>query len=124
MAAFARSFAIVGALSGVLPALPANGQGLVAFYQVGGDTTEWVRWDTYVVDSDSLKADGGLIRYKSFRIGTNGSEPPEEIKADCATHKRGLVASPDLYSTYPGTVGGEEVSVACTLAEKRGLRQK
>jgi hypothetical protein len=124
MKAFARSFAIVGHFSVVLAVLPASAQGLIAFYQVGGDKTEWVRWDTYVVDSDSLKVDGALIRYKSFRIGTNGSEPPQEIKADCATHRRGLVTSPDLYATYPGTIGGEEVKVACALAEKRGLREK
>lgn len=124
MKVFARPFASIGVFSVALAVLPAYAQGLVAFYQVGGDKTQWVAWDTYVIDADSLKVDGVLIRYKSFRIGTNGSEPPQEIKADCATRRRGQASGSDLYATYSGTISGEEINVACALAEKRGLLRK
>jgi hypothetical protein len=102
----------------------ASAQGLVAYYQIGGDSMPWVRWDTYVIDSGSLVADGVYIRYKSFRVTAHGSDVPQEMKADCKTRQRSQVSDTSMYSTYNGTLGGEEVKVACALAESKGLVRK
>jgi hypothetical protein len=99
-------------------------QGLVAYYQIGGDNAPWVKWDTYVIDSSSLVADGTYIRYKSFRVTVHGSDPPQELKADCKTRKRGQAADASMYSTYDGALTGEEVKAACALAEAKGLVRK
>ncbi len=99
-------------------------QGLVAYYQIGGDIVPGVRWDTYVVDSESLVSDGLFIKYKSFRITASGSDTRQEIRADCKTMQRGQAADTTLYSTYDGTLNGQEVKAACKLAESKGLRIK
>jgi hypothetical protein len=102
----------------------ASAQGLVAYYQVGGDNTPWVKWDTYVIDAGSLVADGKYIRYKSFRVTVHGSDPPQELKADCKTRQRGQASDANMYSTYDGALTGEEVRAACALAEAKGLVRK
>jgi hypothetical protein len=102
-------------------AASASGQGLVAYYQIGGDSAPWVKWDTYVVDSTSLVLEGEFIRYKSFRITVNGSDSAQELKADCRSRKRGLAGEASMYSTYDGTLSGEEVKAACSIAAKAGL---
>ena len=99
----------------------ALAQGLVAYYQIGVDKVPWVSWDTYVVDSESLVRDGVFIRYRSFRITAIGSDSSQEIRADCKTFQRSQVTDTSLYSTYDGTLSGQEVKAACKLAEKKGL---
>ena len=100
---------------------PAFAHGLVVFYQVGGDQTEWVRWDTYAIDSDSLLRDGKLLKYKSILITAHGGPPAQDIKVDCQSKRRGLASDADLYATYDGTIGGEELKTACALAVQQGL---
>ena len=102
----------------------ASAQGLVAYYQIGGDSAPWVKWDTYVIDSGSLVAEGEYIRYKSFRITVRGSDPPQELKVDCKRRRRGQVADTSMYSTYDGALTGEEVKAACALAVAKGLVSK
>ena len=99
----------------------AMAKGLVAYYQIGGDPTPGVKWDTYVIDSDSLARDGIYIRYKSFIVTSHGSSPPQEAKADCKSSRYGLASDTSTYATYPGTIAGEEVKVACDLAGQQGL---
>ncbi len=99
----------------------AMAKGLVAYYQVGGDSTPGVKWDTHVIDSDSLIRDGIYIRYKSFIITSHGSSPAQEAKADCKSRQHALASDTSTYATYPGTIAGEEVRVACELAEQQGL---
>jgi hypothetical protein len=102
----------------------ANAQDFVAYYQIGGDKVPWVSWDTYVVDAASLVADGTYIRYRSFRITAHGSDPAQELKADCKTRRRGLAAESSMYATYDGALTGEEVKAACALAEAKGIVRK
>jgi hypothetical protein len=109
------------ALAGLASGLSASAHGLVAFYQVGGDQTEWVRWDTYAIDSDSLVLEGNYLKYKSTFITTHGGPPPESIKVDCKSKRRAPASSADLYATYDGTIAGEEVKAACALAVQQGL---
>jgi hypothetical protein len=99
----------------------SSAQGLVAYYQIGGDAVPWVRWDTYVVDSGSLVRDTQYIKYKSFRITAAGSDPPQELRVDCKTRQRGLASNTSMYSTYAGTLTGEEVKAACAIAIAKGL---
>jgi len=106
---------------GLASALSASAHGLVAFYQIGGDQTEWARWDTYAIDSDSLVLEGNFLKYKSIFITTHGGPPPENIKADCKSRRRAPVSSTDTYATYDGTIAGEEVKTACALAVQQGL---
>jgi hypothetical protein len=113
-----RIVILVGAL---LFADSAFSQGLVAYYQIGGNAVPWVKWDTYVVDSDSVVEDGQFIRYKSFRITSAGSDPAQELRANCKTLQRGLAADSSMYSTYDGTLTGQEVKAACAIAVKKGI---
>ena len=101
-----------------------SAQGLVAYYQIGGDKVPWVSWDTYVVDSESLALDGEFIKYKSLRITASGSDEHQSIRADCKTMKRGLVTDTTMYSTYDGTLSGQEVKAACKIAITKGLLSK
>lgn len=120
-----KPISIFIALLSALASAGAAGQGLVAYYQIGGDDAPWVKWDTYVVDSASLVQEGEFIRYKSFRITVSGSDPAQELKADCKSRKRGLAGEASMYSTYDGTLSGEEVKAACAIAAKsRLLRQR
>jgi hypothetical protein len=83
----------------------------------GGQTT----WDTgYYIDADSIRPEGDLIRYqtKIFYAQTGKSEIFEMI-ANCAAKMRGQLPSHDLYDTFDGTIGGEEVKAACDLARLR-----
>ena len=100
---------------------PASAQRLVPYYQIGGDKTEWVRWDTHVIDANSLRVDGNLLKYRTIRVAVPGSEPPQEMIADCKAKTRGQPPDPVMRSTYVGTLGGEEVKVACDLAAKAGI---
>ncbi len=111
----------VSAMAASTVSSPVVAQGLVAYYQVGADPASWVKWNTHVIDSDSLVREGAYLRYKSFIITANGSSPPQEVKADCKTGKHGLASGASMYDTYPGTIDGEEVRAACVLAERRGL---
>ena len=102
--------------------LGANAQDLVAYYQIGGDPVPWVRWDTYVVDVSSIVREGdSIIRYKHFRITSQGSDPAEEVRANCQSRRRGLASDTSMYSTYDGALTGEEVKVACSSARAKGL---
>jgi hypothetical protein len=96
-------------------------QNLVAYYQIGLNPEQWVKWDTYVIDTSTVVADGDHIRYKSFRITPGGSDAPQEIRVDCKTMRRGLAADTGMYSTYEGALTGEEARVACKLARKLGV---
>jgi hypothetical protein len=101
--------------------LQVKAQNLVAYYQIGLNAEAWVKWDTYVVDASSIKAEGECIRYKSFRITPAGSDKPQELRADCKTKRRGLASDASMYSTYEGALTGEEVRVACEQARKLGV---
>ena len=120
-----KQVARIGLLvAAVLTVSSASAQGLVAYYQIGGDKVPWVSWDTYVVDSESLVRDGAFIKYRSFRITANGSDSSQQIRADCKTFQRSQAADTSLYSTYDGTLSGQEVKAACKLAEQKGLLSK
>jgi hypothetical protein len=112
---------ILIALALVCTSTVATAQKLVPYYQVGGDKTEWVRWDTYVIDTSSFQMVGSILKYKTLRIAVAGSDPAQEMLADCKAKTRGQSPDPLMRSTYDGTLGGEEVKVACALAEKAGL---
>ena len=98
-----------------------HAQNLVAYYQIGLNSEPWVKWDTYVIDANTIVADGENIRYKSFRITPGGSDEPQELRVDCKTKRRGLSTDTRMYSTYVGTLNGEEVRVACERAVKLGV---
>jgi hypothetical protein len=97
-------------------------QKLVPFYQMGGEKTEWVRWDTHVIDAKSLRLKGANISYKTVLIRVDGSDPPIEMYANCSARTRGQPPDARMNPTYEGTLGGEEVRVACALAEQAGLK--
>jgi hypothetical protein len=97
-------------------------QNLVAYYQIGLSDAPWAKWDTYVIDATSVIAQGEHIRYKSFRITAAGSDEMAEVRAECSSRKRGLVRDASMYSTYEGTLSGEEVRVACDLFQKKSSR--
>jgi hypothetical protein len=54
-------------------------------------------------------------------VRCHGSEPPQELKADCKIRQRGQAGDTTTYPTYDGALTGEEVKVACAIAEKKGL---
>jgi hypothetical protein len=124
MNSISTKFALAIALALSVSASPAMAQKLVPYYQIGGDKTEWVRWDTYVVDASSLRMEGTLLKYRTMRIAVAGSDPPQEMLADCKAKTRGQPPDPVMRSTYDGTLGGEEVKIACALALKVGLLGK
>ena len=99
----------------------AVAQKLVPYYRISGDKNEWVRWDTYVIDASSLRMEGALLKYRTMRIAVAGSEANQEMQADCKARTRGQPPDAVMRSTYDGTLGGEEVKVACSLAQKAGL---
>lgn len=98
-----------------------DAQGLVAYYQIGLNPDQWVKLDTYVIDTSTIIADGDNIRYKSFRITPGGSDKPQELRVDCKTKRRGIAGETSMYSTYEGALTGEEVRVACEHARRLGV---
>ena len=95
--------------------------GSVAYYQIGLNPEKWVKWDTYVIDTSTIVADGDNIKYRSFRVTPAGSDTPQELRADCKTRLRGLASDTSMYSTYEGALTGEEVRVACEHARRLGV---
>ncbi len=98
---------LAAAMSLVSPA--ASAANWVAFYAIGDDR--------YAVDADSISAQAGLIRYRSGIVGKEASIVA--MQADCAARTRGQLPKPQMSSTFPGTIGGEEVAAACKLAAAR-----
>jgi hypothetical protein len=101
-----------------------SAQNLVAYYQIGGDEVPWVGWDTYVVDAETVVRDRQFIKYKSFRITARGSDTHQELRVDCKTRQRGPANETAMYSTYRGTLSGEEVRAACELATAKGIQER
>ena len=74
----------------------------------------------YYVDADSLQPEGNLLRYRTKIVR---SDPPAgtqtfDMIVDCAAKTRGQLPSHDLYDTFDGTLGGDELKTACELAQR------
>lgn len=113
--------AVIGSIAmtlvGCATAPPAPN--FVAYYQIGLNDSATVRWDTYVIDAASVRLEGAYIRYRSLRITPHGTDEIQDVRADCDSGKRGPSAGTDMYSTFAGTVSGEEVRAACNLFRKK-----
>ena len=87
----------------------ARAENWITYYQIGNDR--------YAVDADSVRRTGELIKYRSSIVGAEVSVV--EMQADCTARTRGQLPDPRMSSTYPGTLGGEEVAAVCKLSEAR-----
>jgi hypothetical protein len=90
-----------------LTSLPVRAENWLTVYRIGDDR--------YAVDVDSIKTASGLTRYRSGIMGREASVA--EMQVDCSTKTRGQLPEPRMSSTYPGTLGGQELATVCKLAD-------
>jgi hypothetical protein len=75
------------------------------------------------VDADSVPPEGNLLRYRTKIVHSDpDSTETFEMLVDCSAKTRGQLPSHDLYDTFDGTLGSNELKTVCEIArrERRG----
>lgn len=98
----------------------------VTYYRTGsgeGRDLSKVVWDEYQLDAGSIRRAGKLIAYHTrlLRGDSKAVEEAGERLADCSTGEHGQPPDERMYSSYPTTLNGDEVTIACGIAFQRGL---
>jgi hypothetical protein len=104
----------------------AHGENWIHYYQTGKGRPPNVVWNVhYYIDSDSIRREGNLLSYRAKVFNSDeelsNANTFTEMVVDCAAKTRGQVPSHELYATYEGTVGGEELKTVCRWALQAGL---
>jgi hypothetical protein len=102
--------------------LPAALENWVEYYRTGSGPQSNIQWDLNQIDVSSVRQSGDTVRYRvrvlfsDGKIGEYG-----EMQTDCAKRERGQFPDLRMRSVYEGTLGGDEVKAACSIA-KEGKR--
>lgn len=84
----------------------------VQYYLISGNEPN--DWDAHEIDIESLKITGELLQYSTRIKYADGSVgPPLEMQVNCAKGTRGQLPNPSMSATFQGTIGGQELRIAC-----------
>jgi hypothetical protein len=103
----------------------ARAESWLDFYWVGTDREPdgKILWDAYQIDVDSVRQVGKLISYRTriaYAKRKSFADTGEQL-ADCANGEHGEPPDARMHSSYPTTVVGDQVTIACGVAFQRGL---
>ena len=112
----------------------AHADNWIRFYESGrlarpgeigkGPRDNYIPTNYYFVDADSIRPEGALLRYRTREVLVDAEGATEhvavfEMIADCEAKTHAQLPSRDLVDTYEGTMSGDEVKAACSLANQR-----
>jgi hypothetical protein len=92
----------------------------VEFYRTGGGNPG--SWDLEEIDLESIVTTGDVLNYQVRKKYSEGNTSmPLKMQVNCKNRTRGQFPDPSMRSTFKGTLGGEELQIAC-LAGARDFK--